>query len=493
MNIPLLDVTGLYKSYVGVPALENVSFRLEAGTVHALCGENGAGKSTLMKVIMGIIQRDRGEIAVKGKSVHFISPRQALDEGVSIIEQELSPVPDMTIAENIFLGREGPGLSPFINYRSLNRRAGEILATLGVDLDPRTKMKRLRVAQTQLVEIAKALSYDSDIIIMDEPTSAIGAREIEKLFSTIRRLKAAGKGIIYISHKMDEIFDIADTITILRDGRIVEGGPAADFDRERLIRNMIGRKIDTEYVKNNVPRNELALEVRGFTRNGEFSDINLSVRRGEILGIFGLMGAGRTEFLNALYGVTRADSGSVYLGGEKVRLTAPRRALRKGIAYVTEDRKESGLVLVRSVADNISMAALRELSPFGFVQRRRELAKVDEMISRFSIKTPSSGQLVKRLSGGNQQKVVLGRWILIDPEILILDEPTRGIDVGSKHEIYSFISDLASEGRAVIMVSSELPEIVGMSDRVAVFKEGHLAGVVDRDNVSEETLMSMAV
>jgi len=256
---------------------------------------------------------------------------------------------------------------------------------------------------------------------------------------------------------------------------------------------MIGRKIDTEYVKNNVPRNELALEVRGFTRNGEFADINLSVRKGEILGIFGLMGAGRTEFLNALYGVTRVDSGSVYLDGKRVRLTAPRKALRKGIAYVTEDRKESGLVLVRSVADNISMAALRELSPFGFVQRRRELAKVDEMISRFSIKTPSSGQLVKRLSGGNQQKVVLGRWILIDPEILILDEPTRGIDVGSKHEIYSFISDLASEGRAVIMVSSELPEIVGMSDRVAVFKEGRLAGVVDRVNVSEETLMGMAV
>jgi ABC-type sugar transport system ATPase subunit len=492
MNTPLLEAIDLSKKYDGVVALEGVSFALMPGTVHALCGENGAGKSTLVKMLMGIIPRDGGEILVKGRKVRFANPRQALNEGISIIEQELSPVPDMTIAENIFLGREGSGLNPFIDYRSLNRQAREILSILGVGLDPRTKMKRLKVAQTQLVEIAKALSYDSDVIIMDEPTSAIGEREVEKLFAVLHTLKERGKGIIYITHRMKEVFAIADEITVLRDGRLVERGPAREFDRDRLISLMIGRKIGAEYVKENTPGRETLLELEDFSRKGEFSGIGLSVRGGEILGVFGLMGSGRTEFLNALYGVTRPDSGRVRLEGREIRLSSPRRSLRKRIAYVTEDRKDTGLVLGRSVGDNISIAALRDMSRLGFVRRSLELSRIQEMIRLFGIKTPGHGQLVKRLSGGNQQKVVLGRWILIEPKVLLLDEPTRGIDVGAKREIYKFISDFASKGNSVIMVSSELPEIVGMSDRVAVFKEGRLAGILDRSEADQEALMRLA-
>jgi ABC-type sugar transport system ATPase subunit len=493
MNTALLEALDLSKKYAGVLALAGVSFRLMPGTVHALCGENGAGKSTLVKILMGIIQRDGGEVIVKGCKVRFFNPRQALGEGISIIEQELSPVPDMTIAENIFLGREGSGLNPFINYRALNRRAEKILATLSLDLDPRTKMKRLKVAQIQLVEIAKALSYDSDIIIMDEPTSAIGEREVEKLFAVLRTLKARGKGIIYITHRMNEIFDIADEITVLRDGRLVDSGPAGDFDREKLIGCMIGRKIDAEYVKENVPGEEVLLEVKDFSRKGEFSGIDLTLRRSEILGVFGLLGSGRTEFLNALYGVTKAESGSVLLDGKEIRISSPRKALKRRIGYVTEDRKETGLVLDSSVGDNISVAALRSMSYLGFVRRSTELSKIREAISLFGIKTPSIAQLVRRLSGGNQQKVVLGRWILIEPRVLLLDEPTRGIDVGAKREIYKFISDFASRGNAVLMVSSELPEIIGMSDRIAVFKEGRLAGIMDRAEAKQESLMDLAM
>jgi ABC-type sugar transport system ATPase subunit len=492
MHTPILEALSLSKNYVGVPALQGVSFTLMPGTIHALCGENGAGKSTLVKILMGIIPRDGGEVLVGGEKVHFMNPRQALQRGISIVEQELSPLPDMTITENIFLGREGRGLNPFIDYRRLNQKAREILGMLGIDLDPRIKMKKLRVAQIQLVEIAKAISYGSDVIIMDEPTSAIGEREADKLFEVLRSLKERGKGIIYISHRLKEVFAISDEITVLRDGRLVAQGRAAEFDRERLISLMIGRKIDTEYVKANVPRAELALEVKGFSREGEFQGIDLAVRKGEILGIFGLLGAGRTEFLNALYGVTKANSGKMFLEGREAGITGPRGSLRRKIAYVTEDRKDTGLVLGRSVGDNISISSLRAFSRLGFVRRKLELAKIGEMIRLFEIRTTGPSQLVRRLSGGNQQKVVLGRWILIEPSILLLDEPTRGIDVGAKREIYKFMSEFASKGNAVIMVSSELPEIVGMSDRIAVFKEGRLSGILNRSEANQEQLMSLA-
>lgn len=492
MNTPLLESLAISKSYDGVPALENISFKLMPGSIHALCGENGAGKSTLVNILMGIIQKDEGDILIAGKKVNIRTPRQALKFGISIVEQELAPIPDMTITENIFLGREGKGLNFFIDYRTLNSKAGKILDMIGLNLDPRTKMKKLMVAQTQLVEIAKAISYGSDIIIMDEPTSAIGERETQKLFEVLRSLKQQGKGIIFISHRMNEIFTIADEITVLRDGLLVENGPSSSFNREKLISLMIGRKIDTEYVKENVPQEAVFLNVQNFSRDKEFNNINLSVRKGEILGIFGLMGSGRTEFLNALYGITKVRSGKVFLRGHEIPLPTPHRNRRRKIAYVTEDRKGTGLFLEMSVGDNISIASLRELSRFGFLQRRTESKKNKEMIQLFGIKTTGPGQIVRRLSGGNQQKVVLGRWVLIEPSLLLLDEPTRGIDVGAKREIYKFISEYASKGNAVIMVSSELPEIVGMSDRIAVFKEGHLAGIVDRKEASQERLMSLA-
>jgi len=492
MPNPLLEAISLSKSYDGVPAIQDVSFTLMPGTIHALCGENGAGKSTLVKILMGIINKDGGEILVAGKKVNFHSPRQALHSGISIVEQELSPVPDMTVAENIFLGREGTGSNPFIDYRTLNHKAREILEKLNVGIDPRTKMKKLRVAQTQLVEIAKAISYGSDIIIMDEPTSAIGERETERLFEVLSSLRVHNKGIVFISHRIDEIFSISDEITILRDGRLVDHGAASEFDRDKLISQMIGRKLNTEYVKENIPQDEVVLEVKKFSRKQEFSDVNISVRKGEIFGIFGLMGSGRTEFLNALYGVTKADSGKIFIKGRETKHSSPGSNLRKKIAYVTEDRKDTGLVLSGSVGDNISIASLKSISHFGFVNRKLELSKISEMIHLFGIRTTGHNQIIRRLSGGNQQKVVLGKWILIEPSLLLLDEPTRGIDVGAKREIYRFMSEYSSKGNAIVMVSSELHEILGMSDRIAVFKEGHLVSILDRKDANQERLMSLA-
>jgi ABC-type sugar transport system ATPase subunit len=492
MEYSLLEAIAVSKSYEGVPAIENVSFCLKPGSIHALCGENGAGKSTFVKILMGIIPMDAGELFVGGKKVHFLSPRHALEHGISIIEQELSPIPDMTIAENIFLGREGKGFNPFINYRQLNERAESILSMLGINLDPRLKMKKLKVAEMQLVEIAKAISYDSDIILMDEPTSAIGEKEVEKLFSVIAKLKNKGKGVIYISHRLKEILSIADEITILRDGIVVEHGPKSKYNKERLIGLMIGRKIDTEFIKENIPANEPALEVRNLSRKGEFSDISLDLYKGEILGIFGLLGSGRTEFLNALFGITTPDEGTIYLYGKRYDTSNPRTSIERKIAYVTEDRKDTGLILSLSVAENISIASLRRFSPFGFLNRREESSEITKIIKELGIKTAGHTQLVKYLSGGNQQKVVLGRWIMTNPSILLLDEPTRGIDVGAKHEIYKFISDYASQGNSVLMVSSELPEIIGMCDRVVVFKGGRINGILERNKADQETLMNLA-
>lgn len=488
----LLEIRKMSKQYLGVRALDEVSFVLKFGSIHAICGENGAGKSTLVKILMGIIQRDGGEMYLRGKPVRFAMPRQAISSGISIIEQELSPVPGMTIAENIFLGREGKGLNPFINYRSLNRRAREYLDLLEIDLDPRTRMRKLRVAQIQLVEIAKALSYEFDVLIMDEPTSAIGEKEVDRLFAVLRKLRERGKGIIYITHRLKEIFQIADEVTVLRDGQLVGEGPIADFDRDSLISLMIGRKLETEFVKENSPQESVMLTISKFSRKGELDDISFQVRRGEVLGIFGLVGSGRSEFLNALFGVTRPEFGQVLLNGKSVVVRKPSQALKLGMAYVTEDRKESGLVLQGSVSDNISLASLKRVSVLGFVREKLELSKVMKMIEVLDIRTPSPKQFTKRLSGGNQQKVLLARWMLTEPRLLLLDEPTRGIDVGAKREIYRFISDFATRGNAVIMVSSELPEIIGMSDRIIVFRDGRLAGIVERSEATQERLMHLA-
>ncbi|MDR1612359.1 MAG: sugar ABC transporter ATP-binding protein [Planctomycetota bacterium] len=489
----ILRMVNVDKRFHGVHALKGVSIELRRGEVHAICGENGAGKSTLMKILMGVYAADSGDMQLNGHPVRFQSPRQALDAGIAIIEQELTPIPDMTVAENIFLGREpmtAGGL--FVNYRSLNRMAQDVLARIKVRIEPTRKMKTLSVAEVQLVEIAKALSYDSDVLIMDEPTSAIGERETDVLFDIIRTLKTQGKGIFYISHRLKEIFRVADVVTILRDGEYIATKPTSGLDQDALVNLMISRKLEGQYVKENTPTDVPFLTVRNLRRRGKHEAVSLVLHRGEILGIYGLVGAGRSEFLESLFGVARPDGGEVLLEGKPVAHRTPYDSIRNGVAFVTEDRKNSGLALILSVKDNTTLTSIRKYHRGPFVNRRREMRDVLRAIDFFGIKTPSERQLVRNLSGGNQQKVVLGRWLLAQPSILLMDEPTRGIDVGAKREIYKFMSDFANEGNGVIMVSSELPEVIGMSDRILVFKDGRLNGEVSRAEASEELLMQIA-
>ena len=488
----LLEVESLSKQFPGVLALDQVDFRLDEGSVHAVCGENGAGKSTLMNILMGLYQRDGGEIYLKGKAIHFYSPKQALDAGISIIEQELNPVDEMTVAENMFLGRENTKFGFWMDYKSLEQRAATVLQELGVQVAPRTPMKELSLAQIQLVEIAKAISYDSDVIIMDEPTSAIAEQDAERLFEIIKVLQKKGKGIVYVSHRMKEIFTISDTVTVLRDGKYIGTKATGDITQAELVNMMIGRKLEEEYIKHNSPTDEPAMEVRGFTKGELFSDISLTVHRGEILGIFGLMGSGRSEFFEAVFGSDPADTGEIILFGERRVHRTPHQAMRNGLALVTEDRKSSGLVLTSSVRDNIALPNLKSFSRGPFINGKEESKRVRGIAERFRVKTPSMGQLVSRLSGGNQQKVVLSKWLLRDPKILLLDEPTRGIDVGAKREIYTFMSEFANQGNAVIMISSELPEVLGMSDRIIVFHEGRKVGERLRGNVTQAELMQLA-
>ncbi|MDR0361956.1 MAG: sugar ABC transporter ATP-binding protein [Planctomycetota bacterium] len=488
----ILRMDNADKRFHGVHALKGVSIELGRGEVHAICGENGAGKSTLMKILMGVYSADSGTMYLNGKPVHFLSPRQALDAGIAIIEQELTPIPDMTVAENIFLGREPMVAGLFVNYRELNRMALEVLARIEVNIDPHRKMKTLSVAEVQLVEIAKALSYDSQVLIMDEPTSALGEKETDILFEIIHSLKEQGKGIFYISHRLKEIFRIADVVTILRDGEYIATRRTSGLDQDTLVSLMISRKLEGQYIKGNVPTLTPLLQVRDLVKRGRHEPISLELRRGEILGIYGLVGAGRSEFLESLFGVVKPDGGEILLNGKRASHRTPYDSIKNGVAFVTEDRKNSGLALILSVKDNATITSVRKYHRGPFVNRRRERDDVSRAIDFFSIKTPSERQLVRNLSGGNQQKVVLGRWLLSRPTILLMDEPTRGIDVGAKREIYRFMSDFASAGNGVIMVSSELPEIIGMADRILVFKDGRLSGEAARGEATEERLMQMA-
>ena len=489
----LMKATGLRKTFPGVLALDDVQFHLKPGSVHAVCGENGAGKSTLMHILMGIYRRDEGEILLDGKPVDFASPREALHAGVSIIEQELNPLPDMTVAENLFLGREAVKMGFWVDYDTLNRKTTETLRAIGLDhIDPSIKMKRLSLAQVQLVEIAKAASYDSRIIIMDEPTSAIGEQDAQRLFTLIRHLQELGKGIVYVSHRMKEIFAISDTVTVLRDGKYIGTRATTEIDNRELVSMMIGRKMEEEFIKTNVRQETVKLEVRNLTRRGVFEDVSVNVRAGEVLGIFGLMGSGRSEFLESLFGVEPADSGEILVDGVPRRHRTVRQAMQGGLAFVTEDRKGSGLVLNRSVAHNMSLSHLPRLSGPLLIREREEAQQVARFARMFRVKTPNYRQLVKYLSGGNQQKVVLGKWLMTDPTILLLDEPTRGIDVGAKREIYEFISEYANRGNAVILISSELPEVLGLSDRIVVFRGGRIVGEFDGADAREDKLMALA-
>jgi putative xylitol transport system ATP-binding protein len=491
--VTLLRVEGLRKSFGGVEALRDARFELERGTVHALCGGNGAGKSTLLSILMGIYPRDAGKIWRNGREVNFSGPAEAIASGIAIIEQELSPVPQMTVAENIFLGREPHGRFGGVDFRKMNAAAQTILDDLGFAIPASQYMFSLSVAQAQLVEIAKALSHDAEVIFMDEPTSAIGEREAKQLFAVIQRLRAQGRGIVYVSHRLSEIFDVADHYTVLRDGSFVGSGSLASVDRASLISMIVGHEMSEEYAKINTPTDEEGLRVAGLTSPGKIADVSFTVRKGEIFGIYGLMGSGRTEIFDCLFGLDRPSSGDVILFGKPISIAAPAQAMDEGIALVTEDRKLSGLNLSDTVRRNITLASLRELSPNYIINGAHEAQASRETIERFRIRVDRDVDPVSSLSGGNQQKVALGKWFVRRPRVLLLDEPTRGVDVGAKREISRLISEFAAGGGTVAMISSEIEQIVGIADRIMVMRDGRSVGILDRSEITAEKLVNLSV
>ncbi len=491
----LLEARGIAKAFSGVPALSNGQLDLRAGSIHALCGGNGAGKSTFLNIVTGILRRDKGAIRFKDKEVDFHSPKDALNAGISIITQELSPILGMTVAENLYLGqlpKRFGGL--MIDWHTLYQRAGNLLETLGFKIDPRRRMSELSLAQVQLVEIAKAMNrQDASVLIMDEPTSALGEQETDLLFTSVRKLSALGKGIIYVSHRMTEIFKLCDAYTVFRDGQFVETGRIEDTDRKRLVSAIIGRDYQDQFPasKAEVTTKPL-LRVEGLEVKGRLADINLEVYPGEVLGIYGLGGSGRSRFLNTLYGVNKMDRGKVAINEQPTRIRSPRDAIRHGLALVTEDRKATGLVLTSSVKENMSLASLPRLSWMGIMRRLRESEWTNHWIKTLRVKAASPKMQVRFMSGGNQQKVVLARALETEPRLLLLDEPTRGVDAGAKQEIYGFVENYRQKGNGVIMVSSEIDEMLGMSTRIVVFRRGRITAQFQNDNVSGADLLHAA-
>jgi len=487
----ILRMNGIIKRFPGVLALSDVSFDLKRSEVHVLIGENGAGKSTLMKILAGLYRKDGGTIKLHGKELDCSSPREAIKNGVAMIHQELTPIPDLSVAENIFIGRE-PLHFGLIDKKKMIVQTRDLLSGLDSDIDPKLPMRKLSVAEMQMVEISKALSYNPQVIIMDEPTSALTEDEVDKLFSTIGKLKERGTGIVYISHKLDEIFRIGDRITVLRDGVKVATQNIQDMSRDELISLMVGREIKDVFPKRAVPIGDVVLSVEDLGIKNVFKDISFSVHAGEIFGIAGLMGAGRTEVVETIAGLRKADTGTIRVNNKTISISSPRDSIRNGISLVSEDRKRIGLNLKGSVKENMTILKLKNISRFGIIQKRKEFKLVDDQISMLNIKTPDRNRKTMFLSGGNQQKVVIAKWLLNEPKILILDEPTRGIDVGAKSEIHKLIVDFAEKGMAVIMVSSELPEVMGMADRVLVMHEGEALGCLGREVLSQESIMHLA-
>jgi putative xylitol transport system ATP-binding protein len=490
---PLLSIRGIKKSFSGVQALLDGSLDLHRGDIHALCGGNGAGKSTLLNILMGFIKPDQGEIFIDGKEVRFTNAREALHAGIAIVQQELSGVPHLTVAENILLGAE-PSRYGFVDFRQLNEQAERLLQSLGFDLDPTATMDTLGIASQQLVEIAKALSHrNADILIFDEPSSALGEEDAGRLFEAMRDLASSGKSIIFVTHRIAEIFAIASTYTVLKDGARVQSGKISDITPERLIEVMIGGDVEGEFIKDNTPGSAPLLEVHGLTRAPRFADVSFTLHEGEVLGIYGLVGSGRTEVLDTIYGLCRGDSGTVSVRERPLKGGSPSEALDAGVAYLTEDRKRSGLVPRASVGDNLSLSVLWRIQRWGFIRFPEERSRVDKAVGMMRIKTPTTSEQVQNLSGGNQQKVVLGRCVLTEPKVLLLDEPTRGVDVGTKRELYRFISSFARAGGAVVIVSSEMEEVMGVSDRVLVLRKGRLASVLSREEATRKQIMMAAV
>jgi inositol transport system ATP-binding protein len=487
-----LRVERLGKSFPGVKALEDVNLAVRAGTVHAICGENGAGKSTLMKVIIGIHQPDAGQILIDEQVVTIRNPIHARHHGISMIFQELSYIPEMTVEESFFVGNWPTRRLGRVNWKDIRARATDLLREENLPYSPKTKLKDLSVSDIQMLEIVKAIAYDSDILIMDEPTSAITANEAEALFGKIGELKARGKSILYISHKMEEIFRIADDITVLRDGCVIDSRRREDYDAETLITQMVGRPLESVLPQEAPELGAEALRVEGLSRAGEFEDIGFAVRAGEIVGFAGLVGAGRTEVLRALFGLDRADRGEIRIKGRRVAITTTADSIRNRMVMLSEDRKRYGIVPVRNVRENVALSNLRQFIFGGRLHAEKEIAAVGEICQRLNVKAPSVEATAGVLSGGNQQKVLFARWLLTEPEILLLDEPTRGIDVGAKQEIYRLMRALARQGKAVVMVSSELPELIMLCDRIYVMARGRMAGMLKREEFSQEAIMSYA-
>jgi len=489
----LLEVRHVSKRFPGVAALEDVSLRVGRATVHALIGENGAGKSTLMKIIAGIVPADAGELLLAGRALQLRSPRQALEHGIAMIHQELNLMPSMSVAENIWIGREPANAFGMISHRALHRRTQALLERLHLDLDPRAEVRKLPIASRQMVEIARALSYDSQLLIMDEPTSALTEHDATRLFAIIRELKAQGKGVLYVTHRMDELFEIADEVSVLRDGRYITTDRPGNLTREGMIRMMVGRELAPIFPRGRPAPGSVVLAARGLTCEPHFRDVSFELHTGEILGIAGLIGAGRSKLAEALFGVTPARSGQIRIEGTEVRIDAPHNALARGMAFVTEDRKETGCFLTLNVLDNLEIALLtREFVRLGFVRQAAVTHACAAISRRLRVKTPDLAEPIANLSGGNQQKVLIGRWLLLRPRVLILDEPTRGIDVAAKAEIHQLIAELAAQGAAVLMISSELPEILGMSHRVMVMHEGRVTGILARSDADQEKIMALA-
>jgi ribose transport system ATP-binding protein len=492
MTDAILELTGIDKSFPGVKALNNASLNVYPGRVMALLGENGAGKSTLMKVLTGIYSHDSGTIRYHGVETKFKGPKHSQEAGISIIHQELNLLPELTIAENIFLGREIVSSFGRIKWTEMYQQADALLQRLNVKHSSKMQLGMLSLGEQQMVEIAKALSFNSKVIIMDEPTDALTDTETESLFKVIEELRQQGCGIVYISHRLKEIFQICDDITVLRDGEFISQVQVADTNEALLIESMVGRKLEEQYPRVTVESGTACLAVHHLTGSGVY-DVSFTLKRGEILGVSGLMGAGRTELMKVLYGALPKESGDVILDGKVINPLSAQEGLALGIAYISEDRKGDGLVLSLSVKENMSLSCLDQLSKGLQIQHKREIHAVDQFIDLFNIKTPSRDQIIGNLSGGNQQKVAIAKGLMSRPNVLILDEPTRGVDVGAKKEIYQLINKFKAEGMSIILVSSEMPEVLGMSDRIIVMHEGHISGEFDAKNVDQEQLMACAV
>ena len=490
---PIVKLNGVGKTFPGVNALSDISVDFYPGEVHVLLGENGAGKSTLINIIAGVYQADKGSVCVNGKEVHFKNTREALEDGISVIHQELSVIPDLSVAENIFLGREPKNSKTgLIDKNKMNIKAQNILNDIGIKITAKSLIRNLNNADRQMVEIARAVSQSSKVVIMDEPTSSLSDKEVEALFAVIARLKKDNVAIIYISHRLREITKIGDRITILRDGMLVKTALLSEFSNEDMITLMVGRKIKQFYYRTDAMQDQIALEVKNLTKRGTFENVSFQLQKGEILGVAGLIGAGRTEVMRAVFGADSYDSGYCSVFGQKVHFRTPREAIRAGIGLIPEDRRKEGLLLDKSVRENISLASLFDNSHHGIINVKWEAKIARKYIELLHTKTPNSDTLVRNLSGGNQQKVVIAKWLAAKSKILIMDEPTRGIDVNAKAEIYHLMTQFVERGGSIIMISSELPEIIGVSNRIMIMCEGNVTGFLDNKNITEKDIMKYA-